>query len=153
MYSGGDGSQLRKHASLISRGEVRALKDVPFHAAGEAPLTRRLLVGDGIHAAVPKRIVAHELRHVSAEHRSYCEPHQHECVEINLLLSESSLTYEIRLGDELYLVEAPASIVIPAGLVHSANVVSGSGFFIALLESGTYAASAAADEQRARLRP
>jgi hypothetical protein len=42
------------------------------------------------------------------------------------------------------LVEAPATIYIPAGLVHSSNVVEGSGFFIALVETADYSASVAA---------
>jgi len=51
------------------------------------------------------------------------------------------LSYEIRLEDELYVVEAPATIYIPAGMVHSANVIEGTGFFLAVIETANYAAS------------
>lgn len=136
------GQEIRSQAGLISRGEIRALAGVPFHGNGEAPLSRRVLAGDGIHPQAEKRIVTHELREVSAERRAYCEPHVHDCPEINILLSLGRLVYEITLGTEVYVVEAPASIYIPAGLVHSANVIEGSGFFLAIIETANYVAIA-----------
>ncbi|GAC54123.1 hypothetical protein [Gordonia amicalis] len=130
----------RVHAGLISRGEISPLKDVPFHGASEAPVTRRVLAGGDLFPEAEKRVVAHEMRAVSAGNRDYCEPHVHDCPEINILLSLDHLVYEITLGDESYVVEAPASIYIPAGLVHSANVIEGSGFFIAIIETADYVA-------------
>jgi hypothetical protein len=129
-----------RHAHLISKGLVRDLHDVPFHANGEAPLVRRVLVGDGVHPQAEKRVVAHELREVSARTRVYCEPHRHDVSELNILLSHERLVYEIRLGDERYEVEAPASIYVPAGLLHSANVIEGSGFFVVIIEADRYQA-------------
>ena len=108
-----------------------------------------MLAGPGVHPQINKHIVAHEIRNVSADLRSYCEPHVHDCPEINILLSLTRLIYEIRLGDEVYIVEAPATIYIPAGLLHSANVVEGSGFFVALVQTGNYEASVSAGAPRA----
>ena len=146
--AGVGGRKTRAHAALISPGLVQALHHVPFHGGGVAPLCRRVLAGPDVHPQVNKHIVAHEVRDVSADHRSYCEPHVHDCSEINILLSLTRLTYEIRLGDEVYLVEAPATIYIPAGLVHSANVVEGSGFFVALVQTADYQASVSAGAPR-----
>ncbi len=131
---------IRSHAGLISRGEVSPLRDVPFHGAADAPITRRVLAGGDLFPEAEKRVVAHEMRAVSAASRDYCEPHVHDCPEINILLSLDRLVYEITLGDEVYEVEAPASIYIPAGLVHSANVIEGSGFFVAIIETADYVA-------------
>jgi hypothetical protein len=142
--TGIEGRKAATHAALISPGLVEALHHVPFHGSGVAPLCRRVLAGPGVHPQIKKHIVTHEIRDVSADRRSYCEPHVHDCPEINILLSLARLVYEIRLGDEVYLAEAPATIYIPAGLVHSANVVEGSGFFIALVETADYSASVAA---------
>jgi len=134
-----DGSGVYAH--LIWRGVVEGLGRVPFHAGAEAPLTRRVLSGPSLHEDLERRIVVHELRDVGAEQRSYCAPHFHEFAEVNLLLSWSHLKYEIRLGHETYLIEAPASIHVPAGLVHAANVFEGSGFFIAMMDTAHYSAS------------
>jgi hypothetical protein len=128
-------------AHLISAGVVSPLATVPFHGNGAAPISRRVLAGDGIHEELGQRVVAHEVVEVGAASRHYCEPHVHDCAELNLLLSTSRLVYEIRLGDDVYEVEAPASIYIPAGLRHSANVISGSGFFIAMVDTADYLAA------------
>jgi hypothetical protein len=140
----------RTNACLISRGIAEELSLVPFHNRDQAPLTRRVLSGVSIHQHLNRRIVLHELREVQAERRHYCDPHVHDFAEVNLLISATRLRYLIRLGDETYVVEAPASIHVPAGLVHSANVVEGSGFFIALLDTVEYSASTAIGSQGAR---
>jgi quercetin dioxygenase-like cupin family protein len=63
----------------------------------------------------------------------------HDCNEINLILSEKNkLTYKIQLGNEVYQVSSPATIFIPKGLKHSAEVVSGKGIFICLILKGKY---------------
>ncbi len=127
--------------NLISRGCVEPLHFVPFHANGTAPVSRRVLAGAGVHESLGKHMVSHEIRNVAAERRSYCEPHVHDCDEINILLSDSYLSYEICLGDEAFVVNAPATIHIPAGVVHSANVIEGSGFYIAMVDTPNYSAS------------
>lgn len=132
-----------KYSGLIWSGVVEGLGQVPFHDGAEAPLTRRVLSGPSLHDGLKRRFVVHELKDVRAEQRHYCAPHFHDFAEVNLLLSASHMTYEIRLGHETYLVEAPASIHIPAGLVHSANVFEGSGFFVAMMDTANYSASTA----------
>lgn len=132
---------VRPHAALITRPPIEDLRGVPFHGNGVAPLRRYVLAGTSVHPEAKKHIVAHQIHEVSAARRSYCEPHVHDCHEIDTLLSQTSLSYEIRLGDDVYVVDAPATIYIPAGLVHSANVIDGSGFFIAMLDTTDYAAS------------
>ena len=130
-----------RYAALICRGVVEGLGGVPFHNAADAPLTRRVLSGASLQEGLKRRIVVHELDGVRPQQRRYCAPHLHDFAEVNLLLSASELKYEIRLGHETYLVEAPASIFIPAGLVHSANVFAGSGFFVAMMDTANYSAS------------
>ncbi|GEM_PF-540996 len=129
------------HEGLIAHGVIEELSRVPFHNRERAPVTRRVLSGDSIHTELDRRVVIHEVRDVLAARRDYCALHFHDFAEVNLLLTTTRLTYEIRLGDDTYLVEAPASIHLPAGLAHSANVFEGSGFFIALIDTAHYSAS------------
>lgn len=137
-----------KYSALISTGLVQALHHVPFHSNGIAPLTRRVMAGADVLPEIKKHLVTHELREVSTAFRSYCEPHAHDCTEINILLSMSRLVYEIRLAEEVFIVEAPATIYIPAGLIHSANVIEGTGFFLAMLDTANYGASVAGPAAR-----
>jgi hypothetical protein len=126
---------------LISRGRIEALNFVPFHANGSAPVSRRVVTGAGLHEATGKHIVYHEIRDVPPALRSYCEPHVHDCDEINIIISDSELSYLIRLGDDTFVVNAPATVRVPAGVVHSANVIAGTGYYIAIVDTTNYRAS------------
>ncbi len=132
---------LRRYDKLISSGLVQPLDSVRFHAMAEAPLLRRLMAGAAVVPEANHHIAVHEIRNAAAEDRSYCEPHRHTCAEMNLLLSWEHLSFRITLGDEVYTVKAPATIYIPPGLAHSANVIAGSGFYIAILGTSSYESS------------
>ena len=58
--------------------------------------------------------------------------HEHGAPELNLVLPITPLRCEVVLGDERYDVEGAASILVPAGLPHSVNVTSGTGFFVSV---------------------
>ncbi|HZI12471.1 MAG TPA: hypothetical protein VE153_18960 [Myxococcus sp.] len=130
--------QTAKHENLITRGLVQPLDTVRFHNLAAAPLVRRLMAGADVLPQANQHIAVHEIRGASWAHRGCCAPHQHEVAEANLLLSWERLVFSILLGEETYAVEAPATIYIPPRLLHSANVLEGSGFFIAMLGSGDY---------------
>jgi hypothetical protein len=127
----------QRFGGLISPGISEALSAVMFH--NDAPLERRRFCGQGLHPAADLHVAVHEIKGVRpALNRSYCEPHTHNCSELNLLLSFERLVFRITLGDESYICQAPSSIFIPAGLSHSANVVEGTGFFVVILGSSDY---------------
>jgi hypothetical protein len=92
-----------------------------------------------LHPQADYHIAVHEIRGLPYSlDRSYCELHSHNCPEINLLISFERLVFRISLGEESYICEAPSSIYIPAGVSHSANVIEGTGFFVALIGSSDY---------------
>jgi hypothetical protein len=130
----------RPRRAVIVRGHEEPLGAMPFHADG--PLRRWRMAGGDAQAALPVFVALHEFASVEAGRRTYCEPHVHDFDEINVLYTSSSLQVDLRLGDELVTVDAPATIYIPAGLPHSANVRSGEGVLVAVLLSGEYRASA-----------
>ena len=111
-----------RYQHLISPGISEPIASVMFHS--EAPIDRRRMCGQGLHPQADVHIAVHEIRSLPYSlDRSYCEPHSHNCPEINLLFSFERLVFRITLGEESYLCEAPSSIYIPAGVSHSANVV------------------------------
>jgi hypothetical protein len=118
-----------------------------FHS--EAPIDRRRLCGQGLHPQANCHIAVHEIRGLPYSlDRRYCEPHSHNCPEINLLIAFQRLVFRITLGEESYLCEAPSSIYIPAGVLHSANVIEGTGFFVAIVGSSDYRQSLIGDPGR-----
>jgi hypothetical protein len=128
----------RRYEGLISCGLVQPLDTVPFHDLEKAPVLRRLMAGRTVLPETKRHIAVHEIRNAAWEDRDYCAPHWHECPEVNLLLSWEQLAFRIVLGDEIYTVEAPATIYIRPRLIHSANVIGGTGFFIAIVENSEY---------------
>lgn len=55
-------------------------------------------------------------------------------LSINIIISDpaDALEYEIQLDQETFFVAANASLWIPAEMMHASNVISGSGYFIAI---------------------
>lgn len=84
--------------------------------------------------AFPLHLAIHRVEDaLPDQERRYTDAHIHEVDEINIIIGEKDgLEYEIQLGDERFQVKSNASVYIPAGLPHSANVLSGSGYFLAL---------------------
>lgn len=112
--------------SLLFKMQPALLSQVPFHQNTEA-ISRYIAEDFPVHLAV------HQVSPVTAAPAAYTQPHVHEdCHEINLILSTEELVYKIQLGAEEHIVGNNACIWIPKGLVHAANVLYGSGYYIAM---------------------
>lgn len=111
---------------LIYHNDPSPLSSVPFHR-DVACIERLFPQGFPVHLAI------HRVVGAQADIGAYTQAHIHDVDEINILIGdEGGLEYEIQLGEELFCVRSNASIYIPGGMVHAANVLSGSGYFIAL---------------------
>ena len=119
----GENSLLR---SQVFKMLPEALANVPFHKNTDA-LTRYVAAGFPVHLAV------HEVSSLLIPPAEYTQPQVHpEHDEINIILSDRRLSYRVQVGKEIFIVENNCSIWIPRGTMHSANVLTGSGFFITL---------------------
>jgi mannose-6-phosphate isomerase-like protein (cupin superfamily) len=102
------------------------LSNVPFHENTES-ITRWFAAGFPVHLAV------HEVSPVIAPPFEDTQPHVHDDThEVNIIISQHLLLYKIQVGNEFYTVSNNASIWIPRGVVHAANVLQGSGYFITM---------------------
>jgi uncharacterized protein YjlB len=127
----------------IVKGRLEPLEGVPFHSDG--PLKRWLLASEAMAPGSGVFIALHEFSGVEPARRDYCRPHRHDHDEINVFHTTSHLEVEVDLDGETVVLEAPATVLIPAGVRHSANVRSGSGFMVAILLDGDYRATDGAD--------
>ena len=67
--------------------------------------------------------------------------HFHEQPEINIILpDEKELIYEIKIDDEVYIVNGYSAVWIPARIKHAANLIRGKGYFICVILSDFYEA-------------
>ncbi len=117
----------KKYGGNIYKNIVAPFCNEGSHTATEC--VERLAPQDfPMHIAIHKVSVR---KGVDGVHYSTLHSHPDQD-EVNVLISDQSLSYDINLGDEIHEVAAPASIWIPAGLPHSANAVSGEGYFICI---------------------
>ncbi|MEN7551132.1 hypothetical protein AAG747_24635 [Rapidithrix thailandica] len=119
---------MKKHQDLIFKNLNIPLSSIPHHNDVEG-IDRFFAEGFPVHLAI------HKISAIDKNEEQYTKPHAHEDEdEINILIPEegSELVYEIQLGDELHVVEGAKSVWMPAGLKHASNVISGSGYFIAI---------------------
>ena len=128
-----------KYKKYITKGINESLSQVPFHK--KAPikrlsmLSKKTIPESNIHAAV-------HIVDINKKISKYSTLHKHNADEVNIILSQGEkLVYEIQLGDEIYKVSSPATIFIPKGVPHRADVLSGSGFFVCLILSDKYKTS------------
>jgi hypothetical protein len=119
----------RHHHHLITKLQTESLATVPFHQSCQG-IERWKSVGFPVHLAV------HLIDANKVADTEYVQPHAHDADEINILLGDG-LCYCVQLGEEIYEVEAPASIWIPRGLLHGANHVKGIGSFICVILTPT----------------
>jgi mannose-6-phosphate isomerase-like protein (cupin superfamily) len=112
--------------SVVYEMTPSALANVPFHDDTKA-ITRFFAENFPVYLAV------HEISPVMLPPREYTQLHVHEDTdEVNIILSSQKLLYKIQVGDEEYIAGNNSSIWIPRGVMHSANVLQGTGYFITM---------------------
>ena len=116
---------------MIETNELVPSSSVPFHQDHPA-ITRRA------PAAFPLHVAVHEVSDAVESDARCAERHSHTVAEVDLLIAPpGALVYRIELDGVEREVSSPASIWIPAGVVHAANVVRGSGTFVCVVLADT----------------
>src|ERR1039458_8016239 len=121
----------------IIRSVEEPLSKVPSHddCAG---IERILMMGPRLCESPPLHIAVHRIcsratSRGSSEWR-YTRPHKHNVDEINLLWGDSGqLEYRFEINGVVRRVKSPATVLIPAGVVHRAEAVKGYGLFFCIL--------------------
>ena len=71
----------------------------------------------------PVHLAVHKFVGSGTPPRPYVEPHSHGHPELNVLIGEpGALVYRFTLDNQVRDVKSPATVWIPAGVKHSANV-------------------------------
>ena len=104
---------------------IESLDVVPAHSS--IPEVERW-----VFPGVPHLVSVHSVDAAEKSDRDYCEVHSHDDLdEINVFLAATpDFRFHVRVGDDCQVVGPNSAAFIRAGLPHSANVVSGSGFLI-----------------------
>jgi hypothetical protein len=113
--------------SVIALPEVETLDLVPHHQS--IPEIERL-----VFQGIPYLASVHAVTQADAHERHYCQPHDHsDQDELNLFLGTTDdFRFRITLDGSEHVLGPVAALLIPAGESHSANVMSGSGYYVVL---------------------
>lgn len=125
---------LKKYGHLITKGFVESLEKIPGHE--KAPIKRLSMKNKKIKSDI--HVAFHLIKNPPKKMSEYSTWHSHNADEMNLIISDSKLIYDIYLGEERYRVSSPAKINIPKGLKHKAKVVSGQGTFVCIIFAKKY---------------
>lgn len=131
---------MKRFQKYIKKGVAEPLENVPFH--GKAPIKRMLMLDKSSVPESSTYVSVHFIKGLPKKIPKYSKLHKHDCDEINLILSEDEkLIYKVQFEDEIYEVSSPATVFIPKGVKHAAEVLSGKGIFVCILLQGDYDAS------------
>ncbi|MFS0762816.1 cupin domain-containing protein [Peribacillus phoenicis] len=115
------------YEKLIFKNENSPLSSIPFHK--DVQCIERFFSNE-----FPFHLAIHKVTNANGLDEDYTIPHVHnEEDEINIIVGEEcGLEYRIQLGEKEFVVSSNSTIWIPAGVKHSANVLKGNGYFIAI---------------------
>lgn len=101
----------------------------------EAFLNRYVLLNSEVCEGAPAHIAVHMIRGLEQAPTPYVDAHSHpDCDEIGLVIAPpGELEYEMILGEKVHRITSPASIFIPAGTVHRARALRGTGAYTCIL--------------------
>ncbi|MEM1001326.1 MAG: hypothetical protein AAF149_07685 [Bacteroidota bacterium] len=110
---------------LIFNLDQSPLSTVPFHSDVEG-------IDRYFSDTFPLHMAIHNVDRKDEVQMQYTKLHKHDVAEINVIIGTDQLQYRIGLEDKEFVVGANTGIWIPAGVRHSANLVKGKGYFIAI---------------------
>jgi quercetin dioxygenase-like cupin family protein len=114
-------------------------KDLPWHNKSEMETMGPLIAFLNKHI-VPEadlNIYVHHMKVEEGKAPDYVDMHTHD-VSQAYVFPQEGLTFEVNLGEENYVVDSPACIFIPPGLVHNLKILKGEGLEVCILRKEEY---------------
>ena len=128
---------------LIHRGSGISTTERPHGQHG--PGDRHVMLDDRIVEDARQCCIVEVVRASPHEDHGHLAPERHGVDSLFLFLSGAEnlagLDVEVSLADRTFRVESPASVFVPAGVVHGYRVLSGSGLIVHHVLAGTYESS------------
>lgn len=110
---------------IIIKNILSSLDTIPFHSNVDC-IERFVPENFPLHLAI------HKITNKVSAPVDYCDLHYHDdFTEVNLIIGKpDELVFRIQIDDKVHEIKSSTSIWIPPGIKHSANVISGTGYFV-----------------------
>jgi len=98
-------------------------------------MPRWSFTGDGHFTEAPVRVVVRQIRRIPDDYAPHIEMHTHDVDELYIFVSEEEdgLEAEVVLGDEIYHVTSPVTVLLPKGVPHRYAAKRGHGFLFTIV--------------------
>lgn len=128
---------------FVNRPPIISATELPYHRHG--PGDRFVMIDERIVEDARQYCIVRLIPESSDLGPGHVDAHRHSVDSLFLFLGSreglTGLEVEVSLADRVFRVESPASVFIPAGVMHSYRVVSGAGLFVNHVLAGRYALS------------
>ncbi|AIF83594.1 hypothetical protein NTE_01531 [Candidatus Nitrososphaera evergladensis SR1] len=130
----------RSARKYIFKPSIRPASELKGHKDGQG--TRYVFVDSKLVPAANFYTIVRVVKNVKEDKISHVDIHKHDCDSAFIFLGDSpnfeGLTCEVMLDDETFTVQSPATVYIPAGVMHTYRFISGSGMYWNIVLSGDY---------------
>jgi len=134
--------EMEKHPRNPLVVQAQVLPALPNHeesALPEAYQPRLLHLSDKLVPGADLFITSRTVLDLASPAEPNVHPHRHDVSQTYVFTSpDDSLKVEVLLGDRTEIVQAPATVFIPAGLEHALRLLSGTGTVLSIVRSGVY---------------
>jgi hypothetical protein len=126
----------------IYRAKRQSLARVRFHS-NPVGLERYLFCSNLIDTDVPVHSAVHFFDGAYKTGKKgrfvYTACHSHDCWEVDLVIPlESNFRFQVESNGKIFVLKEKCSIVIPPGVPHRMEVLSGKGLMVCFVCSGDY---------------
>lgn len=125
----------------------------------DAAMPRWSFCGDGYFPESPVRVIVRQIRTIPPDYDPHIDLHTHDRDELYIFVSEEEDGFEaeVQLGDEIYQVKSPVTILLPKDVPHRYAAKKGHGFCLRSRRSPARSTTMSTrfltkDEQRERSR-
>lgn len=129
--------------SLINTPKVISSEELRHHRRG--PGDRYLFLDQRVVSDSRQYCIVRHVPKMEDYGSGHVDTHRHWVDSLFLFIGDkdglSGLKAEVRLDDDIFVVDSPASVFIPAGITHSYRIMAGSGLFVNHVLEGEYNAS------------
>lgn len=129
--------------SMIVKPPVICSTELKYH--GKGPGRRYVMIDDRFVNDPRQYCIVREIPYQHEPAAAHVDPHRHSCDSLFLFIGDqpglTGLTVEIMFENETRILTSPASLFIPASVLHSYRVLHGAGKYINHVLAGDYNSS------------
>jgi 2-isopropylmalate synthase len=124
----------------VFRPSIRPASELKGHRDGQG--VRHVFIDKKLIPQANFYTIVRVVKDVKEDPVSHVDVHKHDCDSAFIFLGDSpnfeGLTCEVMLDDETFTIQSPATVYIPAGVMHTYRFISGSGMYWNIVLAGDY---------------